>query len=196
MIEPLVDRKKQGVSQSNVSRWETGGTIPTTERLLVLYQLAENSEEKQVIVSAIRRSLGEPGPSEDDLRQVIEEIQHLIDQPPVEQGPATREDMLVWFVDLYAKYCAETDLLECFSEGLAYIETSIRLKKGQHLTPDLKFQARFQDADADELKVIDDMLAVYRAGDPIVADIRRAALVLRKRERSTPMPKVTARRNR
>ena len=94
--------------------------------------------------------------------------------------------------------------LDHLSRAVGWAETNIRAETGKELPPNLKSRVSptkspsqaFQDADSDELKVLDDMLAVYRAGDPIVADIRRAALVLRKRERSTPTPKVTARRNR
>ena len=189
-----------GVSQSNISRWETGDTVPSAERLLVLYRLAETKEEKRVIVSAIRRTLGESGPSEEDLRQVIGEVQRLIDQPPTDEGPATREELLVGFVNLWSKYSAEPELLECFGEGLAYIDTRISLQTGQDLPPGLKLPAQqaetiFNDADPGELKVLEDMLAVYRAGDPIVADIRRAAAVLRKSKKSPAKPKAATHRS-
>lgn len=204
-----------GVTQPSVTRYESGKTLPGYITLTLLLDLASGAQ-RLPILEALRDVLGmEKTPTEKQVHQALEAIRKATQEayaddavlsPSIELRSrflhtATHlldegdpDETLVRFVEMWDKYHHDPRISSLLADAVGYIEISAFSLTTQQrptgLTPDV------HTTDPEELEILEDMLAVYLSGDPIVADIRRAAAVLRKHERRAPMPKVAARRNR
>ena len=190
------------INHSSVSRYESGKGVPGYKVMLALFDLAQRIGPASV--KSFRDALEVPTtPDEKTVQDALEVLSRTPYSGKIRRTEAREisgEVLLLRFFDLAIKCSKHPAGIELLEDAVDRLELSIAgpstIRERQRPEARLNVPSALQDADANELKVLEDMLAVYRAGDPIVADIRRAAFVLRKHERSAPKPKVAARRNR
>ena len=186
--------------QGTISNYETGRMKPGYFPLLQLLNHAESPDEKQPILEGLGELLGlEKTPGEDDVQEAVEAMDDALERVTglamytPEQKLWRRflravkkvmehydvNDDFCRFIELWGQKHGEAEARKAFSEARGYLEIVTGSRRS----------ASFSTSSPGERRFLEDMLLLYREGDPLVADARRTASVIRKQKAAKPKEK-------